>query len=486
MKVPQNKSRKAPQKKSRQTPQRKSPLNQLWDLPLRADRVLTLFLVISMAAFAPVNFAARASEQLGDDAGQASIADQSEPSSAASEDASGDYRLAPGDRLTIVVFDQPQLSGEFIIDGGGGILLPLAGGVSLKGLTLADAQKLIQDRFADGVLVQPAVSVRITEYRPIFVTGSVRKPGSYSFMLGESVKAAIATAGGEGQPLEQPMNVAASDFITAEQRVRQLEVDQATLLVRKARLEAQRDGRENFIMPLLVGLNRRSVEFDHAYSAENDTFSRLAETYRGQVEALQQQRPRVEAEINAVTAQIAKQKEHLDIVNSHLTDLELLFGKGLLRKEVLLNQQIERSLVEAQISNLEAQVAHLRQTMGELDVKLGDLKAAFVRQTLGELQDTSQRLREIETSIGPARKILEVKAVAASDDADDEPEYSILISRARDGRMVTFEATNETTLSPGDVVEVKLKRRAVENLPSLSTQAVQSFDPTSSVAEGSR
>ena len=92
---------------------------------------------------------------------------------------SADYRLAPGDRLTIVVYDQPQLSGQFIIDGGGGVLLPLAGGVSLTGLTLADAQKLIQDRFADGVLVQPAVSVRITEYRPIFVTGSVRKAGSY-------------------------------------------------------------------------------------------------------------------------------------------------------------------------------------------------------------------------------------------------------------------------------------------------------------------
>jgi hypothetical protein len=51
--------------------------------------------------------------------------------------------------------------------------------------------------------------------------------------------------------------------------------------------------------------------------------------------------------------------------------------------------------------------------------------------------------------------------------------------------MVTFEATNDTTLSPGDVVEVKLKRRDAENLSSPSTQAVRSFDPMSSVAEGS-
>ena len=377
-----------------------------------------------------------------------------------------DYRLAPGDRLTLVVYDQPQLSGQFIIDGGGGILLPLAGAVSLSGLTLADAQQLIQDRYADGVLVAPGVSVRIIEYRPIFVTGSVRKPGSYRFMIGQSVKAAIAAAGGEGEPLEQNFNSSVSDYITAEQRVRQLEADHATLIMRKARLEAQRDGNENFIMPMLVGLSSRNVNFELAYSTENDTFSRLAEMYHSQVQALQNQRPRIEAEIDAVTDQIAKQKEHLAIVNSHLADLELLFGKGLLRKDVLLNEHIQKTLVEGQVSSLEANVARLRQTMGELDVKLTDVKATYLRQTMAELQDTSQRLRDVELSIGPARRLLGVKAQGTNSDVD-EPEYSIRISRVHDGSMTTVDATDETMLSPGDVVEVKLKRHASDSAPSI-------------------
>jgi polysaccharide biosynthesis/export protein len=468
-------------------PQYKWRISQLWDLLLRANRLPTLFVVITVLALVTMDFAVKASEQSGEDgSGQVTAkADESDTSSAGAQDASGDYRLSPGDRLTLVVFDQPQLSGDFIIDGDGAVLLPLAGSVSLTGLTLADAQQLIQERFADGVLVQPAVSVRIKEYRPIFVTGSVRKPGSYNFIVGESVKAAIATAGGKGLAIEQSPSVAVSDFITAEQHVRQLETDQATLFIRKARLEAQRDGRENFIMPILVGLNSRNVDFDRAYSAENNTFLRLAETYRRQIEALEAQRPRIQAETNAVTDQIAKQKEHLGIVNSHLADLQLLFGKGLLRKEVLLNQQIEKALVEAQLSYLEAQVAHLQQTKGDLDFKLGDLKAIYERQTLGELQETSQRLRDIETSIGPARKILTVKAEAASGDGD-EAEYAFFISRACDGRIVTFEATVDATLSPGDVVEVKLKRRDSRDLPSISIQAVRSLEPTSSVAGESR
>ena len=63
----------------------------------------------------------------------------------------------------------------------------------------------------------------------------------------------------------------------------------------------------------------------------------------------------------------------LDIVTDRLTDLELLFGKGLLRKEVLLNQQIEKSLVEAQLSNLAGPSrAVCARTWANSDIKLGE------------------------------------------------------------------------------------------------------------------
>jgi polysaccharide export outer membrane protein len=471
-------------------PKYTSRAGRLWNVFLGTNRMLAVFVAVASAAVLTTDLGARASENADDSSAASPAIGHSQPSAATvSEKALGDYRLSPGDRLTLVVYDQPQLSGEFIIDGGGGILLPLIGSLQLKGLTLAEAQQLIQQRFADGVLVQPAVSVGIKEFRPIFVTGSVRKPGSYPFIIGQSVKAAIAAAGGEGEPLEGSFNGAMSDFITAEHRVRELEGIQAMLLVRKARLEAQRDGHENFVMPMRVGLGRRNADFDLAYSSENDTLSRLADLYRTQIQTLQSQRPRIDAEISAVTNHIAKQNERLAIVNSRLADLELLFGKGLLRKDVLLNQQIEKSLVEGQVSSLEAQVAHLRQTMGDLDVRLGDVKANYLRQVVTELQSTTQRLREVETSLGPARRLLRVKAQGANGDIDDS-EYTIRVSRVGDGGMTTLDATDETMLAPGDVVQVKLKRPVSDGEPSLSTQAMRELDPeldpTSSIAEGSQ
>ena len=181
--------------------------------------------------------------------------------------------------------------------------------------------------------------------------------------------------------------------------------------------------------------------------------------------------------------QIARQNERLAVVNSRLADLEVLFSKGLLRKEVLQNQRIEKSLVEGQISNLEAQVAHLRQMMGDLDVKLGDVKAAYLRQALADLQSTSEHLRDVEVSLGPARRLLAVRAQGAGSISDDA-EYTIRITRIRDGALVTFDATEETVLSPGDVVEVKPKRPVSDNEPGLSTEVTRELHPASSVAQG--
>ena len=159
--------------------------------------------------------------------------------------------MAPGDRVAIVVFNEPQLSGDFIVNDAGKLMMPLVGAVTIGGLTQAEAQQLIQNRLADGILVQPTVSLRITEYRPISIFGSVKKPGSYKFRFGQTVRAVIAGAGGEGRLSELP-SAAMSEYILADERVRLLETRRIGLLVRKLRLVAQQNEAE-FMVPQLIG-----------------------------------------------------------------------------------------------------------------------------------------------------------------------------------------------------------------------------------------
>ena len=130
----------------------------------------------------------------------------------------------------------------------GAITIPLTDPIEVKNLTLLECQQRIGDRLADGILRKPSVSVRIAELRPLYVLGDVRLPGAYPFRYGSTVQSAVALAGGFG-PGELLRNTAVSEFLLAEERVRQLTLQKRTLLVRKARLEAQRDGQDTFSPP---------------------------------------------------------------------------------------------------------------------------------------------------------------------------------------------------------------------------------------------
>ena len=140
------------------------------------------------------------------------------PAAAAAED--GDnraYRLAPGDRIMVTVFGQPDLSSDLLIDDAGTVAVPLTTvPVEVKELTVSEAQKRIGDRLvADRILRVPAVSVRISELRPLYVLGDVRLPGAYPFRYGSTTQSAVALAGGFG-PGEMLRRAAISEYLQAQ------------------------------------------------------------------------------------------------------------------------------------------------------------------------------------------------------------------------------------------------------------------------------
>lgn len=121
---------------------------------------------------------------------------QPSPSVAPAAAADGGYRLGSGDKIHIGVFGQPDLNGDFVVDGGGSVQLPLIGSVRAAGLTVAEFQKQVTSKFADGYLVNPNVEVDVVSYRPFYIIGEVRAPGQYPYVNGMSILNAVALAGG--------------------------------------------------------------------------------------------------------------------------------------------------------------------------------------------------------------------------------------------------------------------------------------------------
>lgn len=120
-------------------------------------------------------------------------AQQSGAAAAATQD---DYALGPGDKVKIIVFSEPNLSGEFGISDTGQIAFPLIGGVDVNGRSVRDAAETIRARLADGYVNAPQVSLEVVKYRPYYIYGEVARSGEYPFASGLTVQQAIAAAGG--------------------------------------------------------------------------------------------------------------------------------------------------------------------------------------------------------------------------------------------------------------------------------------------------
>ncbi len=109
----------------------------------------------------------------------------------------GGPRLQAGDKLKVLVFGEDRISGEYEIDPGGDISLPLAGTVKAAGRTKAELEKALATKFRAASLLDPRVTVDIASYRPFYVLGEVQKPGDYPYRSGLNVLRAIAIAGGQ-------------------------------------------------------------------------------------------------------------------------------------------------------------------------------------------------------------------------------------------------------------------------------------------------
>jgi polysaccharide biosynthesis/export protein len=119
----------------------------------------------------------------------------SDGEAAAYEHADG-YKVGAGDRLTIRVLGEPELTNDYLVDGSGHISMPYVQSMNVGGRATPVIEKEIAARLRKGYLRNPQVSVQVTTLRPFFILGEVGAAGSFPYQPGMTVQNAIAIAGG--------------------------------------------------------------------------------------------------------------------------------------------------------------------------------------------------------------------------------------------------------------------------------------------------
>ena len=121
-------------------------------------------------------------------------------SAASAARAARPYVISPNDQILIEVYQEADLTAPRRVSEDGGVTVPLVGNVKVGGKTIEQAQTLIREELLKGYLVNPRVTVTVTEAtkKSFYVLGQVAKPGPYPIAAGESLTLvqAIAMAGG--------------------------------------------------------------------------------------------------------------------------------------------------------------------------------------------------------------------------------------------------------------------------------------------------
>ena len=107
------------------------------------------------------------------------------------------YRLNPGDKLEITVWQEESLKQEVVVLPDGTISFPLVGHVAAAGKTTGELVKLLQERL-NKFIPDSEINIRLlaAEGNLIYVTGEVKSPGKFEVKGPTDVVQALSMAGG--------------------------------------------------------------------------------------------------------------------------------------------------------------------------------------------------------------------------------------------------------------------------------------------------
>ena len=404
----------------------------------------------------------------------------------ASSPAFAEYKLQPGDTLDISVMSIQSLKQRSVIGVEGEISLPLGGPMKVSGLTLRGAAEKIAQRLANKVyrtsaadggdsshLILPdEVSVTVSEFRPIYISGDVAKPGEYAFRPGMTVRQAVAVAGGYSltrlgmaDPYLQAADLAA-DYETLSA---QLAREQAQAWRLRAELSAPGSNKPAANAgPISAAIAQRFVQGEtaqlEARRADRDQDATFLQTAISkadlQLKALAEKKKEGEAGYRADVADFEKLRQ---LSSGGLTTSTRLSEAR--RVALLSSTELLQTIVD--ISNIERQ-------RGDYVRQLDKLSSQSRIDVLKDLQSAELRIAEVTARLKSVGEKMTYLGLTKSPSADGKATLpTITVHRVGENGAQDLAATdNDLQLAPGDTIEVTMPKDRMAKLAPPSSSLV--------------
>ncbi|WP_246779172.1 polysaccharide biosynthesis/export family protein [Rhizobium sp. RHZ01] len=349
----------------------------------------------------------------------------------------------------------PTVGGEYTVSEEGMISLPLLGDVSVRDKdegTLASAiARQLKEKI--GLVDEPAATIQILSYPPIYVIGDVAKPGEYEFHTGITALQALAMSGGQLRSLDSLQNSQGITKLVGE--IREINDSIIRSSAKIERLEAEMAG-ERTIQPKED--RPKTDAFSNAiYKQEEVIFSARANELARQSKSLTDLRDLLSEEIDVLQEKIKSTDLTINSIQQQLESTINLIERGALN--ATRQADVERTMRDYRINRLDLTVAITKARQG-ISEATRDLEGLYDRrqtEVATELQSERATLTQLRLKRDTLQTLLiDSPAITDAMHQDKEPKLQFVLVRRAPGTNNTTEiASSEmTALLPGDVLKV--------------------------------
>ncbi len=162
-----------------------------------------------------------------------------------------------------------------------------------------------------------------------------------------------------------------------------------------ARLRAERDGADAIVFSDELTARRDEPDVAEILRGQRAMFTARRESVEGQVKILRERIGQLTQEIAGLTAQVDSKSRQIELIDSEIEGLTILFEKGYVPKTRLLALQREAASLQGQRGEHLAAIARARGLISEARLEIMQVRKSFVEQVLSELRRLENELYDL-------------------------------------------------------------------------------------------
>ncbi len=370
------------------------------------------------------------------------------------------YTLDSRDHLQIRFydrFDREDLNAEYIVNESGSLRLPRIGSFQVRGKTTAELEQEIRQGIEKNGEKPGYFTIEISECRPFYVTGLANHPGAYAYVPGFTVMHAVSLAGG----LYRSPMASVTDALRERRELTITLEHLGAQIARRARLLAERENATSIPVPkelvqLVQSRARDMIENELTVLRRNLEVENRDRTWFQDIISLSKKEANdYSLELSRIKTRISEQEEINDQLR-RLHDQKIINQQRVFESVVALDSiQRDKEIATTGLS----QANHTLQK-AERDLSMLALaKAARISQELAETEQTIAQSKLVAAQTHPS----DLEALATQGNAAVVASYRIM-RRNSSGQLTFVAATEETSIMPGDVIQIDRIQNDVKSL----------------------